>query len=132
MTPFRAHRGKVGEAPKLSLIPALPKKESSWWHPPFAPTQGSAVIIFSPWASEFLPKGHGKPCLETQPSLVLETQLPKTGAPPPTLSPPGLLCGGGVGRGGGGGGVGCLGMLICWPPGKELRGPGGVLSEDNE
>lgn len=109
MTPFRAHRGKVGEAPKLSLIPALPKKESSWWHPPFAPTQGSAVIIFSPWASEFLPKGHGKPCLETQPSLVLETQLPKTEAPPPTLSPPGLLCGGGVGRGGGG-----VGGLAVW------------------
>lgn len=108
MTPFCAHRGKVGEAPKLSLIPALPKKESSRWHPPFAPTQGSAVIIFSPWASEFLPKGHGKPCLETQPSLVLETQLPKTGAPPPTLSPPGLLCGGGVGRGGG------LGGLAVW------------------
>lgn len=30
MTPFCAHRGKVGEAPKLSRIPALPRKEGSW------------------------------------------------------------------------------------------------------
>lgn len=126
MTPFCAHRGKVGEAPKRSLIPAPPRREGSWVASSVCSHASVSCnyLQASSRVSEVHPKGHGKPRLETQASLVLETQLPKKEAPPPLTTPP--LCGRG------GREVGCVGMLICWPPGKELRGPGGVLSEDNE